>query len=1192
MKNFNYLMIMMLSLCFIAIMPHKTYAETALSMSQQINEKLVTINLKNKSLDFILTEITKQTRVGFAYNNDKVNKDAKMSLDVKKVTVKQALDKLFASSDFTYIVKDNIVQISAKEPRKVTVDIKNVYTGKIVNSNNEPLAGAMIILAGTKDGAISDQDGMFSILAQRGSTLDVSFVGFADERYVVATDRKNMLVIKLIEKELAVNDVVVTGFQNIKQHENVGAVTRISADELDINATKSIEQMLEGLVSGMVVSNVSGVVGQTSKVRVRGTSSLLGSQDPIWVVDGVVQEDPLPFETEDYNSIADGTGDSDDVIKDFVGNAISWLNPNDIEDITVLKDAASTVLYGVKAANGVIVIRTKQGKLNSRTKVDYSTSMTYRAPYDYDDLYMMNSYERLDVERELVEKGRATSGVVAAFGYEYLYNQYLNKAIDYDTFQSSVGALETNNTDWLGTLTRGTFSQEHSLSVSGGTTTMSYYTSAYFSQNIGESLNNSSDKYGFNVNITNWVIPNKLSISTKVSGARQATEGVLGSTSYSYAKDISRTVPAYNEDGSLFYYKYGSYMYNLENEIDNRRNFNTVNSFSGSQAINYQINENLNLNSLVSFGYTSTVGEAYSTEYSYYMSGIRGYDYGSYYPGDLEYEQSKVPIGGELTNTQYTNFSWSARVQANYNKVIDKHSFGATLGYQMSSKKYTGNSTKTYGYMPDRGKTFAYVPLQVISMYFDDEYTDNSIYNSMYSTVTDQLTNYLAYYLNASYTYDNKYVFTGSLRNDASNRFGQGKKPFLPVFSTGFRYNLNEEEFMKKISHIVSGASIRASFGYQGNVCENYGPYLIAAYANSNNEANNYGVLPVEIVSLPYEDLTWEKTRSYDLGIDLSFFQNRISLGFDYYDKKTTDAITYAEVAYEWGIGSMPVNDGTITNKGWDMSVRVIPVKTKNFMWSLSFNYAENTNLVESEMEYSDSWTNAASGNLVKDGYPISAVWGFKYEGIDGTTGMPIISYNGEETGDYDVEDVTSWMYYLGKLDPDFSGGFSTSMRYKTLTFSASFSMQFGAMRWLSEYLPTGTISPYTNLRAEAVNRWQEPGDELDPDCMPGLPYKDGWSTQEKTLADGTSENVYTLYNKSDARFVNADYFKCTSMRVSYSLPSSKLEKMFLNNLSFGLSVSNPFKITSSEFKDVDPEVMFGGTPISRTVSLSINVGI
>lgn len=1172
---------------------------------QIIKEKKVIINVKERALSDILMQITKQTGIGCTYQSEAIDKSRKFSLNVSNSTVEEALNTLFKNSEYTYRVVDNIIRIDKRVAAQSSQTNKKIrIKGKIVDPDKNPVVGATVIVTGTTGGAISNNEGEFSLELHSGDKIEIYFIGFKTITRTITSPQLNMLF-NLETDSITIDEVIVTGYLNIKEHENSGVTTKINAKDLDINTNKSLEQMLEGKVAGMVIGNPSGAIGQRQRVRVRGTSSILGNQEPVWVVDGMIQEDPLPFRTSDFNSIADGSGEDTNMIKDFVGNSISWLSPNDIEDITILKDVAATVLYGVKAANGVIVIRTKRGE-QGKTRISYSGSVDIKSAITYDKLNMMNSRERVDVDREIVESGRATYGIVAKFGYEYLYNQYLQKIISFEEFNAEVVKLETSNTDWLGILTKGTLSQKHAVNVSGGSNLITYYASLNYQNDKGNIPSNQSDKVSVNSNVQTWIVPQKLNFSFALRGNRTTTTGLIGEDPFSFARKTTRSLPAYDEDGERYFFHNkdlnmpkNSFLYNPEFEAENRVNKNTNSTVNGNFNLSWSVLPGLKITSAFGFSYASTVGEAYSTERSNYITNIRKYEFGTQPYGTLPYDSSELPHGGELRKSETNNLNWTFRTQIDYNKVINKHRFGTAVGYEMRSNKYGGFDRITYGYMPDKGKIISAPPI-IIKNDKGDEEIENPLYkqNKFKESLTDKLSNVLSVYGNLSYSFDERYTLTFSIRSDASNRFGQNKKSaFLPVYSFGGRWNLNNEAWMKNIDHIVNNAAIRCSFGYQGNFADNYGPDLIVKYDRQVD--SNFGELPLIITRLPYNDLTWEKTQSYNIGADFGLFKNRFEVSLNYYMKKTMDVITQSEVAYEWGVASIPINDGELTNSGWDLTISTTPVRVRDFVWNLSLNTAKNYNKIVSRTERKNDWRTAASGNLVKDGYPISTVWGPKFEGINPVYGTPVIGFANMESGHYDKDDVTTWLYRLGKLEPDFTGGISMSFRYKTFSLSTSFTLNLGAKRWLTNYMSPYMPRPMDNLSAELNNRWRKPGDELKEGVMPGLPYREDDKMKielpilggEGTIRQPVKEGVYNLYNRSDARFVSANFLKCNSISLSYGIPAKTLKSLSLSNLRVGFSVSNPFKIVSKDFKGIDPEVATGGLPLVSSYSINLSIG-
>ena len=336
----------------------------------------VSLNLKEVKLERFVEVMKQKTGLNFLYNS-LLFKDAKtVTVEAKGENWEAVLKRVLEKEGFTYDLKDDIVVIKRKvesNTRQVS-DPSNVVKGKIVDSNKEPLPGVTILLKGTSVGTVTDSKGDFSIRVPQGvDSLIVSFVGM-QTRYLKLEKDKFEYTVVMKEDMTQLGEVVITGYQEFDRSRMAGSVSSIKAEDLHFNGTNTLEQALQGRLPGVVITNTSGLVGVRQKTRVRGTSTLLGSQEPIWVVDGIIQEDPLPFDTKTLSSVGDINSDNFDYIRNFVGSSISWLNPNDIESITVLKDASSTAIYGVRAANGVIVIN---HRVNTMVRVFQGTKLSF-----------------------------------------------------------------------------------------------------------------------------------------------------------------------------------------------------------------------------------------------------------------------------------------------------------------------------------------------------------------------------------------------------------------------------------------------------------------------------------------------------------------------------------------------------------------------------------------------------------------------------------------------------------------------------------------------------------------------------------------------------------------------------------------------------------------------------------------------
>ena len=359
------------------------------------------------------------------------------------------------------------------------------------------------------------------------------------------------------------------------------------------------------------------------------------------------------------------------------------------------------------------------------------------------------------------------------------------------------------------------------------------------------------------------------------------------------------------------------------------------------------------------------------------MARLRGYNYGEHDVYDEELQLSRLPYGGVLTVDENESFNYSWRGQFEYVKNLGRHSINVMVGGELTSNKYKSYSQTNYGYMPERGLSFVDVPLGTRPN-SDVNYTLNDAYARTKPSVSKSLSNTISYYISGSYMFDNRYAFNFSVRGDGSNRFGRMKKKNIYRCGLSGHAGAWTDEHWLQGQDLLNSLSLSATFGYQGNVVDNVSSNLIARILPLDTET---GEFKMTYTKLPNPDLKWEKTRSVNLGINFSILHSKVNGSFEYYYKKTSDLITQREIPYENGEHSMYVNGGNMKNSGWDLSFSLVPVRTKDFVWSLGFNTSKVNNEVNSEFEPRGDWKEVIGGNYNKKGYPISSFWAFRFAG-------------------------------------------------------------------------------------------------------------------------------------------------------------------------------------------------------------------
>ncbi len=1169
-----------------------------LQVSASTYAQRITLAEKNVPLEKVFKEIRRQSGYDFVFDRKLLLKAKPVDINLKNATLENVLSSCFANQPFSYTLDEKTVIVKEKEVG-IIEKIKRYFTtitvsGTVLDENGKILPGITVSIKGIPGNTITNELGHFQ-LADVEEDAVLIFTAVGREKVEVKVGGRTNITVTVNTKASDLQEVTVsTGYQILKKSNMVGATSTVKMSDLYNNGISSIEQMLQGKLTGVAITNTSGLVGSRQTVRVRGTSTLSGSAEPIWVVDGIIQEDPLPFKAQTLSSLGAITPDNSDYIRNFVGNSIAWLNPNDINEITVLKDAAATAIYGIRAANGVIVITTKRGQAGP-VSINYSVSASTDERVTYDKLNLMNSKERVALSREIYTRGLVSNSVNSDIGYAGALNDYLyNKTITAEEFNARVSTLETTNTDWFDILFRTPLSINHNLSVSGGSNNTSYYSSFGYNTTKGTAIGN--DSKGFTANMSvNSQITKKFNLSARLSASQKTTDGFYQVDPYNYASKINRALAAYDTDGSLSYYRNAAgYNYNIINELANTGNTNKVLSANAMLDANYEIIPGLKVQSLFSYNSISTVGESYATEQSEYIGRkYRFYDYGLYKSTDAGYKSSRLPVGGEYNLDQNSNNAWSWRNSISYNKVFnEKHVLAVMFGQETNSSRYTGYANTTLGYLRDRGKAFATLPASTTSYGYT---TVNPLTTTFVPKITDNLTNTSGLYLTSSYTYDNRYVANFSVRNDRSNRFGQfTNESFNPVYAGGFRWNMANEKWFQS-SYWLSNLSLSGSFGYQRNISTEVSPDLIIKTPGAGSTATsvvvdqNTGETLLTISSLPYGDLRWEQNSNMNLGLDFSLFNNKIQGSFAYYTKHGKDLITSLNVPLEYGVSTMLVNGGSMNNTGYEVSASFVPVRTRDFTWSVTLNTSQNSNKIVETGAQLRTWQVAVAGGLNKAGDPVSGFYAFKFDGVDPATGYPKIDLTTTDGKD-PVTDPTAYMQYMGKMDPDFTSGLGMNFRYKMLSLNSSFYLQLGGKKFLSPLYNSNQNLPteYENYSRNVLDRWTPTN---TASTVPGLPD----NTIPSILIPGTASTYatrYEMYNYSTDRVVSASSFRCQNINVTYALSKELIKKLRCKSINVGAGVSNPFAINSKDFQGLDPEVATGGQPRTRAYSLNLAISL
>lgn len=1066
-----------------------------------------------------------------------------------------------------------------------------VAKGTVVDQSGKPIAGVAVVIKGTSIGTATDAKGKYELelFDRKNVVLVYSMLGMKKQE--IPYRNNTPIVVKMEEAAESVDEVVVTGYQKIDKRELSSSIVSIKGADLVGGAQMSLDRMLVGRLPGVAVSGLTSTPGAAPKIRIRGQSSITGNREPVWVLDGIILEEPVNISAEELNS--------PDYVN-LIGNAIGSVNPEDIERVDILKDASATAIYGVKAANGVIVVTTKKGTKGA-PQVNYTATLTVTSPPTYDKMFRMNSADRIDMSIEMQNRGLQFSTSTAMdVGYEGALQRLWNREIDYPEFLSQVNTLRTNNTDWYGELFRTAFSHQHSISVSGGNEKTDYYFSGGYANDRSVTIGEDVDRYTAMIKLNTQLAKN-LKVGFKLAGSMSETDRPHTSIDmYEYAYNTSRAIPLYNPDGSLSFYtggmghKSAKLPYNIMNELEH--------GGYGSTNTNLSLNVNLDWDIAPWIKYSTVLGiarnqneeDTWADEQSFYISQMRGLAYGSIVPlpdEDKDYADNySLPYGGELINRNTSNNSYTWRNSLALFKNFGKHSLSANLGQEVRSSKYDGVKTTQYGYLPDRGKKFVDIDPTQWPAYA-------KLLRSHPDEITDTKDNVLSYYATATYSYDGRYIANFNIRTDGSNKFGQDPSVrFLPIWSVSGRWNIANEKFFEPLLGVFNDLSIRGSYGIQGNVHPDQTPNLITSLGSLDGMTQEY---IATLSKYPNTKLRWEKTNSYNLAVDFALLNNRIYGSFDYYYKKGKDQVVQKTLAPSTGADYVAINEGDVENKGWDLAVSFVPVQTKNWTWHISFNTGKNYNKVLNAGEdQSITWSDFVDGSLVVNGSALNSFYSYRFNKLD-SEGYPTFFGTEQKDGDkalvHSQQEAFDRVFaYSGKRDPDLTGGISTYVRYKRFTFNCLFSFSFGNKVRLNDlYESAGQAlpTPEQNMSSEFVGRWQKPGDENFTN-IPVL-SQEALEIRDNEVLYRYANNMWDMYNKSDLRVVSGNYLRCRSMSLRYDFDPKLLKKVYMKGASLSFDAGNVFVIKSKDLKGRDPEQLELGSrtvPPQRSYSLRLSI--
>ena len=1071
-----------------------------------------------------------------------------------------------------------------------------IIEGVVTDADGQTLPGAGISLSGSNLGTVADIDGRFHLeLPQdperKKVTLRIEYIGKMT-RYLDWNGEK-FLLIRLEDDDHILDEVVVTGYQRIDKRELTSAVAVVKSDELKVIGASSVEDMLQGQLPGLSVVNSSAGPGAVPRVRVRGTATIMGTAEPLWVLDGVILENPVPLTVEELNN--------PDVMNTF-NSAIGGVSPKDIESITVLKDASATAIYGTRAANGVIVVTTKNG-LRNGFNLSYHHTSSWALRPAYRDFDLLDSQERVTLAQQMFDDGLELMGDV---GLESEMLDYLHGNTTREDFVREVQAMELRNTDWFKLLFRNAYTHTHNLSVSGGGERMDYYVSMNYNGENGAAkvtgYRNFNGLAKVNAELFKGV---KLGVSLQ-AGKIDRDSYHSSVDPFEYAVSTSRTIPVYDEKGGLFFYKGLGFdddlKFNILNEQQNTSYNSTQTDVKALGNLEVKIWKGLKYRGMASWNQSTSKAVEYAKERSRYAGEIRGYEYGE--GAEAEQLISPMPYGGTYEETDYRTTGWMVRNQLEYSgkvggKTGGKVSLDAMLGQEFRTTTYDGTETEAYGYMHDRGEIF-----------FEPQENDNYghlLRNKVYRKL--QTRSNISWYGVFSAMYDERYVLNANIRFDGSNLFGAlTRHRYQPLWSVSGKWNISNEEFMASATQ-VDHLALRASYGWRGNIVDGSTPQIVATMLPPNPST---GEFEMGIGQVPNPDLRWEKTSSLNIGLEMSFFNGRLAVDLDGYYDYSTDLIAPKAISSVTGFKTKYLNYADVCNGGLDLNLSGDIFRKKDFSWrsTLTFGWVHNEVIHAKFRPTAQNLVGSmyVPGEVV-EGKPLDGLFSYRFAGLD-KKGMPLfytpdnevsegwVGSDNQAEVDRFIKEIYSNpdnLQFEGSRNPVLSGGWNNILRYKDFTFSFLFTYGLKYVVRLPEMAYISSPHADQNANRSIMDRWRKPGDEAHTD-IPKL--SEGANHFE---INGKSYHTTSMFNKSTATVAPGDYLRLKNLMIEYRLPQSLLRKALIGGrspgeIAFKFQAENLFVLADRRLKGYDPETInyttngYGAMPLLRTFTLGLSL--
>lgn len=1023
-------------------------------------------------------------------------------------------------------------------------------TGKVTASDDgSPLPYATISIKGTTTGAYSDDDGNYTITVAPNGVLVFSTVGFVTQE--IQVNNRSVINVALAPDAIALEETIVVAYGTAKKGTYTGSASVVKKDALKDAPSVSFENALNGKVAGLQVTTNSGQAGSASSMRIRGIGSMNASNEPLYVIDGV------PVSSGD-------SGQMSDYIY-ATNNVMSTLNPNDIESITVLKDAAASSLYGSRAANGVVVITTKKGKLG-RPTVTLKASVGITPTWAYNNHEVANAQQQAEMYYQMFWNTKDNAAEGDAVALEKLNERFEKHGYHFKTSDNTVNTLtiegmtdgienrEGKYFDWDKVLFRTAVYQTYDLSVSGGTENTNYYSSIAYTSDKGRVVTNEYDRISGRVNLSQKV-GKHVELLTQVNVARTKKEGYndtrsTGSNYFMQSRNLLWPFywPTDYKTGEPWTARYGSYAYNAVYYNTQWENSSKTTKVAASENLSIKILPELTLRSIFSYDYTNI------HDFIYYSA--------EHFNGSSD--------NGSVHDMNTNVSKWVSSTTLNWNRdFAEKHNVNVLAGFEAEENKTE--------FARASGSNLPTSALHTVATAGKLDANGYSWGNTIASFLSK-----------AEYNYDGRYYVSGSFRRDGSSKLGSENR-WGNFWSVAGSWKINNENFMKNI-HWISNLRLRASYGVNGTLpSDNYGWRALTSFS-SKYMTNPGGGLN----NVADPTLSWETSYTYNIAAEFGFWDQRLYGTIEYFNRDSKDLLQDVPISYTTGFSSTLKNVGEINNKGIEIELGGDIIRTRDLTWSASLTASFIKSKVTKLYGGQDIiWDDPTGGDsraryIYREGESTLALYGLEWAGTNKENGKNMWYINPKEdenyTADLEINGRPVTYNYkkannviLHDMMPKVFGGFNTDVTWKGLSVGLNFTYRFGSKTY----------------------------DAADRDCnddgyywertMSKTAYKDSWTPTNKNAKypQRIAIDMLDVNQKSSRHLHNGDYIRLKTISVGYNLPKNIVNKVGLTNARVYFNGSN--LLTWAAHKEYDPEVneyytRGWETPIGKTYTFGVEL--